>query len=248
MSIEIVTDILVTPDRDKTVNFFLNDTVPIVNDLYFVKKLDSRSYKFSQTSFNNWTPSTTAATMLATQTLGTTFTATNLLQHDYWIRWRIDIDVKYNAGTANAKAMTERVVGENWYAITRRPSTPAYFNSGTRNQNVAESISNYWACAYRTAADTLSIGYSPSYAFYPANSAPSLSSTSAASPTITVKTPVFNMRCSTTYLSTALANKIDKDASTLKLECDIYVSKNVGYRRSMIQENLIETWQKGITV
>ena len=66
---------------------------------------------------------------------------------------------------------------------------------------------------YGSTTGTLTYTWAASYGFYFSATAPAISSTTAVSPTITPKTPVFNARCSTTYLSTANAGLVDQENS-----------------------------------
>ena len=210
--------------------------------LVLVADFAKMTYKFSDTNYATWTPSTTAATMLATQTVGT-FTATDIDKNDYFIRTRCAINVKYKSGTSTAKGMFAMTVFENWYAYTRRPSTYAMLNAGTRNSNLFESVSNTWVSKYYNTSWT--IIYSSSYGIYPANQAPASSSATATSPTVTVKTPVITAKCQATYFSTGMAANVDQDASTVVFKSYAYRADG-GYRRNDIYESMIDMWANGL--
>lgn len=214
-----------------------------VHEMTHIGTLPSQTVYLKDTDFNTWTPSTTAATVIATASAGT-FTATDIADHDYFIRCRICSDLVYNEGTATSKGRFAKTVGENWYAITRRASNNANLNSSTRNGNVAESITNIWIIQYYNTAWTAT--YSSSYGFYPANAAPTLSSTSAASPTVTVNRPTITAKCSSTYFSTAMASAIDKAKSSIKFVWDIYRADS-WYWRQGIHLSLMDMWNNGLS-
>ena len=207
-----------------------------------VGQLYDHTWKFSETDYNGWTPSTTAKTIISGAKAGT-FVATSLVDHDYWSQWRIEASIVYNSGTATAKAMLDRVLMQNWYTISRRASNIANLDSGTRNSGVAENVTNLWLSHYATSATAWTVAWSQSYGIYPVNAAPTFNSSTAASPTITVKFPSINARCSTTYFGTSFASAVDQDKSTIRMVCDVWRSTNVGYRRSMIYDEMIDQWQ-----
>lgn len=197
---------------------------------------------FEDTAFNGWTPSSTAKEILATQTLGT-FVATHLDEYDYFIRQRIFVDIKYKSGTSTAKGMLQFGAGENWNCITRRANTAKQLDAGNVTANLNEFIiTSYLIKYYNTSWTAL---YSTSYAIYPSNSAPSLSSTSAASPTVTVKSNVINAKCQGTYFSTAMAANVDQAASTIKIKADIYRAEG-GYMRRTVNRSLADMWLNGL--
>ena len=212
--------------------------------LEHIGSLTTLTKKLSATDYPNWTPSTTASAILATQTLGT-FTATNIATHDYWSRIRIYIDIVYPDGTSTAKGRLAMCVGENWYCITRRSSNATNLNASTKNYNLADSVTNIFILKYYNTA--WSAAYSSSYGIYPANSAPTLSSTSSASPTVTVNSPVINAKTSATYFSSTYANSLDQDKSTIKFVTDIYrTDTSDSYQRAIIYNSLIDMWNNGL--
>lgn len=198
--------------------------------------------KFADTDFNGWTPSTTAKAIVPTQTVGT-FAATHVDEYDYFIRTKAFVDVQYIEGTATSKGKFDLTAVENWYSYTRRPSTYAQMNAGTKNSNVFETVSNLWVSKYYNTSWTLI--YSGAYGIYPGNQAPSSSSTSAVSPTVTVKTPIINAKCNATYFSTAMAGKVDQNLSTITFKSYAYRAES-GYMRLPIYDSIIDMWQNGL--
>ena len=211
-------------------------------DLKHLVSFDPIVVTLAETAFNGWTPSTTAKAILATQTVGT-FIAENIADHDYYVRHRVYIHLVYVDGTSTAKGMFQFSCGENWNCLTRKASTASNLNSGTKNQNGNESVSNTFLSKYYNSGWTAI--YSSSNGIYPSNTAQTLSSTSASSPTVTVKTPVINAKCNSTYFSTAMAGKVDQDASTIKFVSDVYRA-DAGYKRSLVNESLMDMWRNGL--
>ena len=210
-------------------------------DLVHIATLTSLSIKFSATDFDTWTPSTTEKLIYAAQTAGT-FTATNVASHEYFVRVRGYVDVQYVSGTSTAKGMFQKDCFENWYCITRRSSNNANLNSKTRNSNYAESITNTYLSKYYNGGWVAL--FSSAYGIYPKNTAHTLSSTTAESPTVTVKTPAIYAKCNATYFSTGMAGNVDKDASTIKFKFDIYRA-DVGYFRRTVNNSLMDMYADG---
>lgn len=217
-------------------------TLGTATGMVLISTLPKAIFKLKNTSFASWTPSSTAAVILATQELGT-FTATNLASNDYWTRVKVFVDVVYNEGTSTAKGMFKKMVCDNWYGITRRASNVTNLNAGTRNYNVAESVTNTYIINYYNTSWTIS--YSSAYGIYPSNTAPAVSSTSATSPTITVKSPVINAKCNATYFSTAMAGNVDQENSTITFVGEVYRAA-AGYTRSIVNTTLIDLWNNGL--
>ncbi len=200
--------------------------------------------KFSETDFNGWTPSSTAKTILAAQTVGT-FVASHLDEYDYFIRTKAFVDVQYIDGTATSKGRFALTALENWFDYTRRPSTYSQMNSGTKNANVFETVTNLWVSKYyNTAWALLNSG---SYGIYPSTQAQahSSSSSSAVSPTVTVKTPIIKAKCNATYFSTTMAENVDQDASTITFKSYAYRAES-GYMRIPIYDSIIDMWANGL--
>ena len=91
---------------------------------------------------------------------------------------------------------------------------------------------------YGTTTGSITYTWAASYGFYFTATAPTISSTTATSPTITPKTPVLNARTSTTYMSATSANAVDQanskwwilGAKVYKARRDVYTD---GYYRYM---------------
>ena len=198
---------------------------------------------FEDTAFNGWTPSTTAKAILPTQTAGT-FVASNVDDYDYYVRQRTYVDVNYIEGTATAKGMFKLCLGENWNAITRRSGTASTLNAGTFNANVSESVATTYLLKYYNTSWTAL--YTSAYGIYPSNTAQTLSSTSATSPTVTVKTNVINAKCQSTYFSTTMAEKVDQANTFIKIAIDIYRAES-GYMRKTIYHSLADMWLHGLS-
>lgn len=174
----------------------------------FYKKVDY----LKNTSWHGWTPSTTAKTLVSSQTLTSSkFAATDIDQYTYYIIWECGVDPVYT-GTPTETALPQ--LGRAYFvqALVKRPSSWANIQAlacnGTVNQNVySSSFLRYFGTTVGTSTYT----WSASYGFYFAVTAPEISSTTVVSPDITPKTPTFSARCSSTYLSTTNAGLVDEN-------------------------------------
>lgn len=198
--------------------------------------------KLADTSYATWTPSTTAKVIVAANNAGT-FTAEDIDKHDYFVRTRWGAEVAYKSGTAVANGMFDKVYGENWYAITRRPSDASNMDAGTSDFNLVSQIISTWATRYYSSGWNLN--YAQSNGFYASPVAHTLGSTSATSPTITIRRPSFYAKCNATYFSTGMAANVDQDKSEILFKYDVYRARG-GYSQREVYDGLIDMWQNGL--
>ena len=192
--------------------------------------------KLSATDFNTWTPSTTAADILATRTAGT-FVASDITEYDYYIIWTTTIPVVSDS-SATKKALPVFLAAYQVQEIIRRPSSfdnivAQNFNNSV---NVSAAVSNNFFRYYGTTTGTLAYTWNTSYGFYASVTANTLSSATAESPTITVKSPKVSTRCSTTYMSTANAALVDKDKTVIHQSCKVYKVKKPSFMQGVYYE------------
>ena len=182
------------------------------------------SVALKDTDFNTWTPSTTATLILDTATFGT-FSA-DMANYNYVIKWTFWTDLKYNAG-ATLKVMPYKQRSIATFDTYRTPRSYANFQANTFNFNRISPANNVASILYYNSSGTMAVQNAGLYGFYATASAPTLSSTTADTITITIPRPVLYARCSTTYMDTARASEIDKTNSTLHLRCEVYrIDKN----------------------
>ena len=178
------------------------------------------SIALKDTDFNTWTPSTTAKAILATDTFGT-FSA-DMANYNYVIKWTFWTDLKYVQG-ATLKVMPYKQRSIATFDTYRRPRYIGNFQSGTFNYTNINTIANNTAAIlYYNSNGAMAVQNSGSYGFYATPGAPTLSSATTDTITITIPRPVLYARCSTTYMATARASEIDKTNSTLHLRCEVY--------------------------
>lgn len=193
-------------------------------DVELVKTFDPVSTKLSATSFASWTPSTTASDILATSDVGT-FSASDLGEYEYYILWECKIPI-VTASTATKKALPLFAVSSQVQAIYKRPSSWANLENDVWNGSVCSSLTTgTFLRYYGSTTNTLTYTWGTSYGFYFTLTAATFSSSTAAEPTVTVKSPKVTARCNASYMSTANAALIDQDETVITIQAKVYKAK-----------------------
>lgn len=200
--------------------------------------IDDSFYTFSDTidntGFNGWTPSTSAKSIVATKTAGTFVADTD--DYEYYIVWKCKADVEYD-GTETQKALALFARNYTVQQLFKRPSSWANIQAEVYNGNVCATVlSANFLRYYGTTTGSITYSWGVSYGFYYAAQAATFSSSTSNTPTVTVKTPVFYSRCSTTYFSTGNAAKVVQDQSTWSMDCSIYRVKTGGILRGAYEQ------------
>ena len=196
-------------------------------DVTLFKTFSPVATKLSATSYNGWTPSTTAKDILASADVGT-FVAEDMDEWEYYILWECKIPV-VTTGSPTKKALPVFCVASNVQSIYKRPSTWANIEANNFNGNVCTSLATgTFMRYYGSTTNTLTYTWGTSYGFYFTLTAATFSSTTAAEPTVTVKSPKVTARCNASYLSTANAALIDQDETIITIQAKIYRAKAPG--------------------
>ena len=202
-------------------------------DAELVTTVNLADVKLSATDFATWTPSTTATDILATRTAGT-FTASDMPDYDYYVLWETKIPIVYLSGSTN-KAKGLYLSAFHVQALVRRASSYDNLQAGNLNSNVNLSAftgGNFYRY-YNATQDNLTYTNNTSYGFYGTVTANTFSSSTATSPTVTLKTPKVTARCSTTYLSTGNASLIDQTNTIISQKCTVYKVKAPSFMRGI---------------
>lgn len=196
---------------------FLGADVECINDNVYEK-----TFTLTETLYNTWTPATSAKAIVASATKSAAFTAEHMSEYDYWIVWHCGVDMVYD-GTETKKALTTFMRSVAVQQIYRRPASWTSVEHGLLDATVISNVSTLNLLRYYgTTTGTLTYGWGISYGFYIGATAPTVSSASAESPTVNVKSPVLNARCNSTYFSTGNAKLADKEASTGFMRASAY--------------------------
>lgn len=189
----------------------------------YIKELYSLNTTLDQTSYASWTPSTTATTIKAAQTLSTTETL-DLANYEYIMYWISDCEIAYKSTWSASKGSPLKVLTLYTQVVFQRPSTVATAESETFNYTAAQQDLYYIAwLKYWSSSSAISMAYTTySPCYISAVNSPTFSSTSSLTPTMTIKTPTLSARCSTTYFTTSNAGKVDQGNTTVKMKGYLY--------------------------
>lgn len=174
---------------------------------------------FGNSAWSTWTPTTTATTLAATETYTTM--STNMNNYDYLIHFQMYEQLFYNSGAVN-KALLNKACMDQWALCTRYASNRTNLVAGTRNGNNTASVLSQTVMDYYNTSGTQTVALSWGYGLYPSAPTPTFSSSTSATPTLNIRMPQFNARCSTSYLTTANAGYINQSTSYYKVKFEVW--------------------------
>lgn len=199
----------------------------------FVQTVYNNETALGDTSYASWTPSTTAKAIIATAT-ATTFVA-DMANYEYILKWETSVDVVLNSG-ATTKAQLIWEGADQYQFLSRRPNSLANIEALNWNGNNCSTYFTVPFMRYYNSSGTATYTHSISYGIYPALTTATFSSSTSNTPTVTVKTPTVNARCSTTYFATARAAEVDQTNTIIKRVGKLYRVGIAGAVRSMYND------------
>lgn len=202
-------------------------------DAELLETYNMGSTTLADTGFNTWTPSTTATTIQATSNLGTK--ALDTANYEYALKWQYEANIVYASGTTLAGAPIKQLY-EIVQNITRRPSSFAGFATKTDETNYCATLYTASLMDYYKTNGDHALTWTGGYGIYAAATAATFSSSSGTTPTLTIKAPVYNARCSTTYFTTNMASAVDKANSTITCKGYLYRVGKYGPMYSMYHD------------
>jgi len=208
---------------------YLGDGGELIEEIY-----PKTSVLLKNTSFNGWTPSTTAKTIVSSSTLSSKAFTADFSQYEYFLRWRWSVDVAYKSG-ATLKVQIYRPCSEVWQWIGKRPSSLANIGSESFNGNACVTYYTASLLSYYNSSGSMTYTWSATYGLYASVAACTFASSTADSTTVTPKTPTWNARCSTTYMSTTRASELDQDNTKLIMRGELWRIKKNGAVRTMLE-------------
>ena len=210
---------------------WMGEEPTVVNSSFY-----SDSYLLGSTSYNGWAGSTTAKAILASASAGT-FVASSMSQYEYLINWQMDVVCTLKS-TATTKAIPIRECANVYQLVTRRPNSMTNITNDNFNGNTVYTFFTAPFMQYWNTSGSSTYTWSNSYGIYGTVQTPTFSNNTADSPTVTLKTPIWYARCSSTYFATGRVGDIDQTATTLKRTCKIYRVKK-GTAPKEIYEGLV---------
>lgn len=204
----------------------------------YLQKFYDETIALEDTTFPDWTASTTATSIKATENI-TTFVA-DMVNYEYLVRWSYRCDFEYLSGITT-KAIPLVECTEAWQSIIKRPSNLANLQSGTFNGNACLTLYTAPLLDYRNTSGTETMTYSNSYGVYPSITAHTFSSSTSNTPTVTLKTPAIYTRCNSSYFATARKAYVDNANTKYHLVGELYRIPKGGTQRTMY-EGLVDTY------
>jgi hypothetical protein len=145
-----------------------------------------------------------------------------MANYEYLIRWRVNVDAAFLPG-ATKKVQFEKYSASLWQSVHRRPYGFSNFEAENYAYNYCTTMySGTSYTVYYNSGGTRTWTTGISYGIYAALTAAALSSTASDTPNLTIKTPVINARCNSTYFATARAAELDQDNTVITIRGDLY--------------------------
>lgn len=229
----------VTPDDQTHVlatnGMQLTDDITIekIPEPELVRVVCDQEFSLADTNFPNWTPSTTAAAIKASQNITTE--VLDMAAYEYILKWETSFFAAYQSG-ATMKAQVIYETADQYQQIRRQPNNLANLQALNFNSN---TCTTYFTCPlmrYYTTAGASTYTHSLSYGIYPALVAATFSNSTSLTPTMTVKTPTINARCNSSYFAVARAPELDQANSKIHMVGKLYRQKIPGEVRAMYEE------------
>lgn len=197
---------------------------PFGDDAELIATYQKETFVLKDTSFNGWTPSTTAKTIQSSANYGTV--DADMDQYEYFTKIMCDAKIAYADGTTLSGAMVRQIT-ELFQYMYRKPNSLSTIASVTDNYNYCTTMftvpfMEYWNTG---SPPVHTMTYTGSYGFYPTAASHSFSSSTSTTPTITIKRPSLNARCHNTYMTTAMAGAVDQDNSKIEVWGFLYRCK-----------------------
>lgn len=179
-------------------------------DAELIASYSSDRWAVADVSASIATYSTAVQTILATSNLTPKVTI-DLDNYDYFVVERSCAIPTYTEDLEKQKGYNEFSISSLLYEITRTPANMWKTLDGTKTytsiNNTVYSAGAHIKVLYWSSATAISI-YSGTYGIFNASSAPGLASTTTNSTTLTLKTPILQMRGHTTYLTSTVFNAV----------------------------------------
>lgn len=209
----------------------------------FVKEIYRFQDVLANTTFATWTPSTTAAVIVASKTLTEKYAA-DMANYEYLLRWRFEADIQH-LESQTLKAVPLREIQEIVQVLCKRPSSRANIEADNFDGNACLTGFTVPFLSYRNTSGALTYTWSTSYGFYSAVVAATFSSSTSNTPTVTFKTPSISVRCNSSYFATARASEVDQNNSKIALIGELFRVKRGVFVRSCY-EDVVDIYNNSI--
>ena len=172
------------------------------------------------TTYENWTASTTAKALVASKNM-TAFTAENMDEYAYLIRWIVETNISY-LSTATLQAFPIRAINLFDQQIIRRPSSLSNIQISAFNSAVTiNPLALGWMQYYNTSG-SLTYTWAAAYGFYGAVVAPAITNSTSTNITVTPRVPSLYTRCSSTLFAVDRKPEVDIANTYYTIHAELY--------------------------
>lgn len=178
-----------------------------------------KEVKLEDTGFATWTPSTTAATIRASETAQTI--QVELDNYEYLIKWETSFFAEYQPG-ATLKAQLIYEAADQYQQIAKRPNSLANIVAENFNGNNCTTYFTVPFLRYYNTSGGEAYTHSISYGIYPVLVAATFSNSTYDRPNLTIKAPSVSARCYGSYFATARAPELDQSKSKIHIVGKLY--------------------------
>ena len=239
-------------ENGNDVRFDINDNMSFFgDDCAFYKNVWSSNITLHSiegtqySAWSEWTASTTNNVFIASETAGTE--TLDLTSYDYIVELAFDVSVAHSS-SATLKATPIRQFGRYYYVIQRGHTNISKYTANTPNYNYVRTLytSAVYCVYYNSSGTSGVIGYTSAYGLACATAAPTISDTSASNAVLTMNTPDFHARCSSTYFATSRKTGVDENDTTIKRKVNLYRTKPNASVISKIYNRSLDIWNNSI--
>lgn len=207
-----------------------------------VQRLYSANFNLSKgTSYDTWTASTSAGSILATASLSSNTFVADMANYEYLLWWKMWIQLSYNSG-ATLKAMPIWEGMDSIQSVFRRPSSLTEIASSTKGGNACVTQTSAPLLKYYDTNGATKYTWSNSYGIYGTVQAATFSDSTSLTPTVTPKRPIIYARCSSTYFATGRKTQVDSANCTFYMTCDLYRQPIDVYGQTKAYEGIVSTY------
>ena len=205
-------------------------------NLEFVQEFTPIHWTLDDTSYSTWTPSTTQQ-IIKNYDAYTTFVA-DMVNYEYAIKYFTKVTYAYLDGSEDKMKMLVSYYSFCNY-LFRYPSTESYVYGDSYNGNTTSYITISGFSKYLNTNGYVRFDPGVGMGIYVATVSIPTSSSTSATPTATVRTPILYAKCNTSSFSVTNAEKIDTANTTIDVTMKLYRCPRFDCERSEQLQELI---------
>ena len=203
----------------------------------------SEKVYLKNTNYATWTPSTTAATIVASRTLNVTLS----YEYDYIVTLKYHAHFEYDSTATNTGRASDYYASySNSYILYG--NTYDDVAAGTKNKAFYNSIGGRFMLLYKNASGNDSYTSSASYnysVYIPTSYGGGIKTSSSDSFIINVTAPTISAKCAASYFSTTNAAAVDQDKSYYEMVIEYYKVDNGTTPQGSAVDDVRNMWLNG---